>query len=139
LRAFLAAFGDPGHAFPMLALGARLAERGHDVTFESWERWRPDIERTGLRFVPAPEYPVFPTRDHPLKPYQAVVIATPQTRSAIAATAPDVVVHDILTVAPALAAELESVPAANSSGHHVLARIAGTTHAGVRARAGRAQ
>jgi MGT family glycosyltransferase len=117
LRAFLAAFGDPGHAFPMLALGARLAERGHDVTFESWERWRPDIERTGLRFVPAPEYPVFPTRDHPLKPYQAVVIATPQTRSAIAATAPDVVVHDILTVAPALAAELESVPAATLIPH----------------------
>ncbi len=117
MRVFLAAFGDPGHAFPMLALGARLSARGHDVTFETWERWRPDVERSGLRFVPAPEYPVFPTPDRPIKPYQAVVVATPHTRSAIAAVAPDVVVHDILTVAPALAAELEGVPLATLIPH----------------------
>jgi MGT family glycosyltransferase len=117
LRIFLGAFGDPGHAFPMLALGARLAERGHDVTFETWERWRGDVERSGLQFVPAPEYPVFPTREHPIKPYQAVVLATPQTRSAIASARPDVVVHDILTVAPALAAELEGVPVATLIPH----------------------
>lgn len=101
----------------MLALGARLAERGHDVTFETWGRWREDLERSGLQFVPAPEYAVFPTRDHPIKPYQAVVLATPQTRRAIAASAPDVVVHDILTVAPALAAELEDVPVATLIPH----------------------
>jgi MGT family glycosyltransferase len=117
LKVFLGAFGDPGHAFPMLALGARLAARGHDVTFETWERWRPDVERSGLQFVPAPEYPVFPTADHPIKPYQAVVLATPQTRGAITAAAPDVVVHDILTVAPALAAELEGVPVATLIPH----------------------
>ncbi len=117
MRVFLGAFGDPGHAFPMLALGARLVERGHDVTFETWERWRPDVERSGLQFVPAPEYPVFPTRDHPIKPYQAVVLATPQTRSAIVAATPDVVVHDILTVAPALAAELEGIPVATLIPH----------------------
>lgn len=117
MRVFLGAFGDPGHAFPMLALGARLAKRGHHVTFETWERWRPDVERSGLQFVPAPEYPVFPTRDRPIKPYQAVVLATPQTRSAIAAAGPDVVVHDILTVAPALAAELEGVPVATLIPH----------------------
>ena len=44
LRCFLGAFGDPGHAFPMLALGAELAARGHAVTFETWERWRGDVE-----------------------------------------------------------------------------------------------
>ena len=33
----------------------------------------------------APEYPVFPTRERPLQPYEAVVEATPVTRRAIAA------------------------------------------------------
>jgi MGT family glycosyltransferase len=125
LRVFLGAFGDPGHAFPMLALGARLVKRGHDVTFETSERWRPDVERSGLRFVAAREYPVFPTHENPIKPYQAVLLATPQTRSAIVAAAPDVVVHDILTVGPALAAELEGVPAATLIPHVYPAAEAG--------------
>ncbi len=57
----------------MLALGERLAARGHEVTFETWQRWREHVQAAGLRFVPAPEYPVFPTRERPLKPYEAVV------------------------------------------------------------------
>jgi UDP:flavonoid glycosyltransferase YjiC (YdhE family) len=44
LRVFLGAFGDPGHAFPMLALGSRLVARGHTVTFETWARWRAPVE-----------------------------------------------------------------------------------------------
>ena len=111
LRIFLGAFGDPGHAFPMLALGSELAARGHEVTFETWDRWREPVEGAGMRFVPAPEYPVFPTRERPLRPYEAVVLATGETRRLVAESAPDVVVHDILTLAPALAAELEGVPA----------------------------
>lgn len=117
MRIFLAAFGDPGHAFPMLALGSRLVERGHDVTFETWQRWREAVQQAGLRFVAAPEYPVFPTREQPLKPYQAVLLAAPQTRDAIVASAPDVVVHDILTLAPALAGELEALPVATLIPH----------------------
>ncbi|MCL2419960.1 MAG: glycosyl transferase [Conexibacteraceae bacterium] len=108
-RFFLGAFGQPGHAFPMLALGRRLVARGHAVSFETWERWRPHVVDAGMEFVPAPEYPVFPTLEQPLKPYEAVRRATGPTRAAIAAFAPDVVVHDILTLAPALAAELEGV------------------------------
>jgi UDP:flavonoid glycosyltransferase YjiC (YdhE family) len=117
VRIFLGAFGDPGHAFPMLALASRLVERGHDVMLETWERWRGDAERAGMRFVAAPEYPVFPTRERPLQPYEAVVEATPVTRRALAPFAPDVVVHDILTLAPALAAELEGVPTATVVPH----------------------
>ncbi len=117
LRVFLGAFGDPGHAFPMLALGSRLAARGHEVTFETWERWREHAEAAGMRFVAAPEYPVFPTREQPLKPYEAVVVATAETRAAMVDAAPDVVVHDILTLAPAMAAELEGVPAATLIPH----------------------
>ncbi len=117
LRLFLGAFGQPGHAFPMLALGAELASRGHDVVYETWSRWQGDVERHGMRFVAAPEYPVFPTRDRPLTPYEAVVLATSQTRPAIADFGPDLVVHDILTLAPALAAELEGLAVATLIPH----------------------
>jgi len=117
LRLFLAAFGQPGHAFPMLALGAELARRGHEVTYETWTRWREPVQANGMRFVAAPEYPVFPTPERSVKPYEAVVHATAQTRPALAAAQPDVVVHDILTMAPALAAELEGVAAATLIPH----------------------
>lgn len=117
LRLFLGAFGDAGHAFPMLALGAALVARGHDVTFETWRRWREHVEAAGMRFVAAPEYPVFPTREQPLKPYEAVVHATPPTRRKVAELIPDAVVHDILTLAPALAAELEATPVATLIPH----------------------
>ena len=114
---FLGAFGDPGHAFPMLALGSRLAARGHSVTLETWSRWREHVEAGGMRFAAAPEYPVFPTREQPVKPYEAVVLATPHTRRAVAAARPDIVVHDILTLAPAMAAELEGIPVATLIPH----------------------
>jgi MGT family glycosyltransferase len=117
LRCFLGAFGDAGHAFPMLALGAELVRRGHQVTFETWTRWRQPVEAAGMRFVAAPEFPVFPTRDRPLSPYEAVAAAVAQTHPAVVATAPDVVVHDILTLAPALSGELESVPVATLVPH----------------------
>ncbi len=116
-RFFLGAFGDAGHAFPMLALGSKLVERGHEVVLETWARWRPHVEEAGMRFVAAPEYPVFPTREQPLTPYEAVVRATRETREAVAEAKPDVVVHDILTLAPALAAELERVPTATLVPH----------------------
>jgi UDP:flavonoid glycosyltransferase YjiC (YdhE family) len=45
------------------------------------------------------------------------VLATAQTRLAMAAFSPDVVVHDILTLAPAMAAELEGVPSATLIPH----------------------
>jgi UDP:flavonoid glycosyltransferase YjiC (YdhE family) len=101
----------------MLALGARLVERGHEVSLETWRKWQEPVEAAGMRFVAAPEYPVFPTPERPLSPYEAVVHATPVTRAAVAAAAPDLVVHDILTLAPALAAELERLRAATLIPH----------------------
>jgi UDP:flavonoid glycosyltransferase YjiC (YdhE family) len=72
LRLFLGAFGQPGHAFPMLALGAELARRGHSVMYQTWTHWQADVEAAGMHFSAAPEYPVFPTLDTPLQPYEAV-------------------------------------------------------------------
>ena len=109
-RILLAAFGDPGHAFPAIALGRELAARGHDVTLETWSRWREHVEREGMRFTAAPEYQVFPTRERPLKPYAAAVRASAATAQVIREVDPEVVVADILTVAAALAAELEERP-----------------------------
>jgi UDP:flavonoid glycosyltransferase YjiC (YdhE family) len=117
LRFFLGAFGEPGHAFPMLALGARLAERGHEVTFETWSRWELPVEAAGMRFVPAPEYPLFPGKGEPFEMYEAVVRATGVTRAVVADVRPDAVVHDILTLAPAMAGELEGLPVATLIPH----------------------
>jgi UDP:flavonoid glycosyltransferase YjiC (YdhE family) len=80
------------------------------VTLETWSRWREHVEREGMRFAAAPEYQVFPTRERPLKPYAAAVKASAATRELIRATDPEIVVADILTVAAALAAELEERP-----------------------------
>jgi UDP:flavonoid glycosyltransferase YjiC (YdhE family) len=77
------------------------------VTLETWSRWREHVEREGMRFAAAPEYQVFPTRARPLKPYEAAVHAAGETRRVIRETDPEAVVADILTVAAALAAELE--------------------------------
>lgn len=117
LRLFLGAFGDPGHAFPMLALGTELARRGHDVTLETWSRWREHVEAAGMRFAAAPEYPVFPTMERPMTMYEAVVRAVEVTRPAVARARPDAVVSDILTLAPALSGELEGVPVATLIPH----------------------
>ncbi|HET9103286.1 MAG TPA: nucleotide disphospho-sugar-binding domain-containing protein [Solirubrobacteraceae bacterium] len=117
LRFFLGAFGQPGHAFPMLALGRELVARGHEVTYETWQRWREPVQAAGMRFVPAPEFQTLPTRLEPIGPYEAVVRATAHTRPAVAAAQPDLVVHDILTLAPAMAGELEGVPVATLIPH----------------------
>lgn len=116
-RFFLGAFGEPGHAFPMLALGARLASRGHEVVFETWSRWRTDVEAAGMRFLPAPEYPLFGGSGIGSEMYEAVVLAAAQTRRAVAELRPDALVHDILTLAPAMAGELEGVPVATLVPH----------------------
>jgi MGT family glycosyltransferase len=117
LRVFLGAFGQPGHAFPMLALGAELAARGHHVTFETWERWREAVEAAGMTFVAAPEDPPREGGERQTGPFDHVVRAARLTRETLAAAAPDVVVHDILTQAPALAGELAGAPVATLIPH----------------------
>ena len=96
----VAAFGDPGHAFPAIALGKTLVARGHEVRLQTWRQWQDHVEREGMRFEPAPEYKVFPTAENPgLKPYQAAVRAARATVPLIDEYGPDAVVADILTVA----------------------------------------
>ena len=115
-RFLIAAFGDPGHAFPAIALGGELARRGHAVCLESWSRWGEYVEAEGVAFVAAPDYRAG-LRVQELKPYQAAVRASHATRLAVRDFDPDLVVVDILTVAGALAAELEGRPWASLVPH----------------------
>jgi UDP:flavonoid glycosyltransferase YjiC (YdhE family) len=117
VRVLLGAFGDPGHAFPMIALGRALSARGHDVTLQTWTRWREHVEREGFAFAAAPEYEVFPSGPEPLDFYEAVLHATRDTLPLVRTFDPDVVVADILTLAPALAAEIAGVPRATLVPH----------------------
>lgn len=104
----------------MIALGKALRERGHEVTLQTWRRWQEHVEGEGLRFAAAPEYTVFPSGGpggEPLDFYEAVVHATEDTLPLMRELRPDAVVADILTLAPALAAELEGVPRATLIPH----------------------
>jgi UDP:flavonoid glycosyltransferase YjiC (YdhE family) len=109
-RILLGAFGDPGHAFPMIALGRALLRRGHHVWLQTWKRWQAHVEAEGLHFAPAPEYGAEPLGPDRLGFYDAIERATRDTVPLVAEVAPDAAVADILTLAPALAAELQGVP-----------------------------
>lgn len=101
----------------MIALGRALVARGHEVTLQTWARWREQVEAEGMSFATAPEYQVFPQGPEPLDFYEAVVHATRDTRPLVAELRPHAAVADILTLAPALAAELEGVPRATLIPH----------------------
>lgn len=102
MRCLVAAFGDPGHVFPAVSLSLALRERGHDVVLETWPQWQEAVEGVGLTFVSADQYQVFPPPSSGSPGAgQAAVALMPLLEE----FGPDVVVNDILTVAPALAAE----------------------------------
>ena len=106
-RILLAAFGDAGHAFPAISLALALRERGHEVAVETWERWREPVEDTGLRFQAAEQYTVFPPPPPGSEPGPAE--AARALAPLFEEFDPDLVVSDILTLAPSLAAELHGV------------------------------
>jgi UDP:flavonoid glycosyltransferase YjiC (YdhE family) len=104
-RFLVAAFGDAGHAFPAIGLARALAARGHEAVVETWERWRGPVEAVGLTFTAAEEYRTFPppppgSDDGPSVADAALALLPMLERERF-----DVVVSDILTQAPALAAE----------------------------------
>ncbi len=117
LRVLIAAFGDAGHAFPAISLGRALAGRGHEVVVETWEERREAVEDAGLGFTAAEEYRMFPPPDpdsadgdHAAEAARALLPLLEEMR-------PHVAVSDILTLAPALAAEKAGVPLATLIPH----------------------
>lgn len=117
MRFLVAAFGDPGHVFPAIALGRALAARGHEVTIETWEERRTAVEGAGLGFAASEEYRMFPPPDpdspegsHAAEAARALLPLLEEMR-------PHAVVSDILTLAPTLAAEKAGVPLATLIPH----------------------
>jgi UDP:flavonoid glycosyltransferase YjiC (YdhE family) len=102
LRCLVAAFGDPGHVFPAISLSRALAARGHEVIVETWPQWKETVEGVGLGFQSAEAYQVFPP---PKSGFPGGGEAALALMPLLERFEPDVLVNDILTVAPALAAE----------------------------------
>jgi UDP:flavonoid glycosyltransferase YjiC (YdhE family) len=117
LRVLVAAFGDPGHVFPAIALARALRERGHEVIVETWEERRAAVEGADLRFAAAEEYRMFPPPEPGSAEGRHAAEAARALAPLFADFAPDVAVSDILTVAPALAAERAGVPLATLIPH----------------------
>ena len=110
LTLLVAAFGDPGHAFPAIALGRELHRRGHRVVLETWEQWREAVESEGLEFTAAQEYTVFPPPGPDTPDGETAAAAARALARLIDGLKPHLVVSDILTLAPTLAAEVAGVP-----------------------------
>jgi UDP:flavonoid glycosyltransferase YjiC (YdhE family) len=104
-RLLVAAFGDAGHAFPAIGLARALAGRGHEVVVETWERWREAVEGEGLGFTAAEEYKTFPPPPPGSANGRSVADAALALVPMLESERFDVVVSDVLTLAPALAAE----------------------------------
>jgi len=117
LRILVAAFGDAGHVFPAIALGKALAGRGHEVLIETWEERRAAVEGEGLGFAAAEEYRMFPPPDPDSEEGQHAAEAAQALMPLLEDFRPHVVVSDILTLAPTLAAERAGIPLATLIPH----------------------
>jgi UDP:flavonoid glycosyltransferase YjiC (YdhE family) len=117
LRILVAAFGDPGHVFPAIALGRALAGRGHEVLVETWEERRGAVEGAGLGFAAAEEYRMFPPPPADSADGRHAAEAARALLPLLEEMRPHVAVSDILTLAPALAAERAKVPLATLIPH----------------------
>jgi UDP:flavonoid glycosyltransferase YjiC (YdhE family) len=117
LRVLIGAFGDAGHVFPAIALGKALAGRGHEVMIETWEERRQAVEGEGLGFAAAEEYRMFPPPDPDSEEGQHAAEAALALRPLLEEFQPHLVVSDILTLAPTLAAEKAGIPLATLIPH----------------------
>lgn len=94
----------------MLTVARALAARGHQVTFSSGSQHIEDAAREGLRFVEMPII-VGSTHEH-LRPYEDSETMARAFTPILDVEQPDVVVADLLTLGPALAAEARGIPLA---------------------------
>lgn len=110
MRVVCASIPGPGHAYPMLAVAGALAARGHAVTIASGGEHRADAGEAGASFVELPRTAGSPR--HALRPHDDASEQAVAFLPTLARLAPDVVVHDLLTIGPMLAAEAIGAPAA---------------------------
>jgi MGT family glycosyltransferase len=104
MRVVCAAIPGGGHGYPMLAVAAAFARRGHDVTFASGPVHARDAVRAGARFIELPKTP--PASLDRLRPYEDAARSAQAFLPHLREITPHVVVHDVITLGPALAAEI---------------------------------
>ena len=117
MKLLVAAFGDPGHAFPAIALARELKARGHEVLVETWDHWREAVDDEGMAFTAAQEYTVYPPPGPDTPDGKTAAAAALALARLMDGFEPDLVVSDILTLAPTLAAEVAGVPHATLIPH----------------------
>jgi UDP:flavonoid glycosyltransferase YjiC (YdhE family) len=100
----VASVGWTGHLYPALALARELRERGNDVLVESFEGRRELVEGLGLGFQAATERISFPGVAEEDAP--SLADAARGVELDVDGAPADVVVSDLFTLAPALAAEV---------------------------------
>ena len=111
----VASVGWTGHVYPALALARALRASGNELLVESFESRREVAEELGLRFEPSVEEIAFGS-DAPGSAPDLATVAR-DLAPLIEDFGPDVVVSDMWTVAPALAAEAAGVPRATLIPH----------------------
>ena len=94
----------------MLAVARAMAVRGHATTFSSGQVHAGEAAREGLRFVEMPI--VVGSTSERLQPYEDSERLARAFFGILDAEQPDVVVADLLTLGPALAAEARGIPLA---------------------------
>jgi MGT family glycosyltransferase len=95
----------------MLAVARALAARGHQVTFSSALKHVRDAAREGLRFV---EMPIIAGSTHErLRPYEDSEDMARAFLGVLDSERPDVVIADLLTLGPAIAAQARGIPLAS--------------------------
>jgi UDP:flavonoid glycosyltransferase YjiC (YdhE family) len=94
----------------MLAVARAIAARGHATTFSSGQQHAGDAAREGLRFAEMPI--VMGSTSERLQPYEDSERLARAFFGILDAEQPDVVVADLLTLGPALAAEARGIPLA---------------------------
>jgi MGT family glycosyltransferase len=108
MRIVCASLPGPGHAYPMLAVAQALARRGHRVTLASGSEHLHDASIAGCAFEELPSTPGSPQAA--LRPHEDAAAGATAFLPAMECLAPDVVVSDLLTLGPMLAAEALGVP-----------------------------
>ncbi|MGZ4103653.1 MAG: glycosyltransferase [Actinomycetota bacterium] len=111
MKILCASLSGPGHGHPMLAVARALHRRGHDAVFCSGEEHAPDAAREKLRFIEMPI--VMGSTSDRLLPYEDSERLARAFFGVLDAQQPDVVVADLLTLGPALAAEARGIPVAS--------------------------
>jgi MGT family glycosyltransferase len=108
-RILLVTIGEPGHAFPIIAIAEKLIAAGCEVGIHTWFRWEEHIVGIGADFLRAPKFEVEDGGEVP-DLHEAAALATAQLSEVVSEWKPDLIVGDVLTLASSLTAELLDVP-----------------------------